>query len=85
MKTGYTVYVLHSEKYDKIYTGRTSDLKERFKSHNELGTKGWTIHFRPWKIVHTEVFATKAEAIHHLSRVYYRADSFQSLWFLTFV
>ena len=63
MDKRHTVYVLHSEAYDKIYTGRTTNLPERFKSHNELGTKGWTIKFRPWKIVHTEEFETKAESI----------------------
>ncbi|MEX0660940.1 MAG: GIY-YIG nuclease family protein [Balneolaceae bacterium] len=51
-----------SEKYDKIYIGCTSNLAKRFKSHNELGTKGWTVNFRPWKIVHTEGFATRSEA-----------------------
>ena len=63
MKIHHTVYVLYSETYDKIYIGRTTNLPERFKSHNELGKKGWTIKFRPWRIVHTEAFATKAEAI----------------------
>jgi len=28
-----------------------------------LATKGWTVKFRPWEIVHTEVFGTKAEAM----------------------
>ncbi|NBB76345.1 MAG: GIY-YIG nuclease family protein [Bacteroidetes bacterium] len=59
----HTVYVLHSVKYDKIYIGRTTNLPERFKSHNELGTKGWAIQFRPWQIVHAEEFESKAEAI----------------------
>jgi len=63
MKKAHTVYILHSEKYDKIYIGRTTNLTKRFKSHNELGTKGWTIKFRPWKIVYTEEFATKTEAM----------------------
>ena len=63
MKKLHTVYVLHSRKYDKIYIGRTTNLPERFKSHNELGTSGWTIHFRPWRIVHTEGCDTKPEAI----------------------
>ncbi|MFA5669387.1 MAG: GIY-YIG nuclease family protein, partial [Balneolaceae bacterium] len=36
---------------------------ERFKSHNELGKKGWTIKYRPWEIVHTEEYATKKEAM----------------------
>ena len=63
MERTYTVYVLHSEKYDKIYIGCTSNLEERFKSHNELGTKGWTVKFRPWSIVHTEEFESKLEAM----------------------
>ena len=37
----YTVYVLYSEEHDKIYIGYTSNLEQRLKSHNELGTKGW--------------------------------------------
>ena len=32
-------------------------------SHNKLGKKGWTIKYRPWEIVHTEAYATKAEAV----------------------
>ena len=59
----YTVYVLHSELYDKIYIGRTTNLPERMKSHNELGKKGWTIKFRPWRVVYTEVFESKEEGI----------------------
>ncbi len=57
----FTVYVLYSEDYDKIYIGYTSNLEQRFLSHNELGTKGWTIKFRPWKIIHTEIFENKKE------------------------
>lgn len=57
------VYVLHSPTYNKIYIGFTSDLEVRFKSHNELGTKGWTIKFRPWTLVYHERFSTKAEAM----------------------
>jgi putative endonuclease len=59
----FVVYVLYSEKFDKLYIGYTTDLEKRFLSHNELGTKGWTIKFRPWKVVHTEIFVTKAGAM----------------------
>ncbi|HEY8897421.1 MAG TPA: GIY-YIG nuclease family protein [Niastella sp.] len=59
----FTVYVLYSEQFDKIYVGFTNDLHNRFKSHNELGKKGWTIKFRPWAILHTESFETKAAAM----------------------
>ena len=59
----FTVYVLYSQKFDKIYIGYTSDLANRFLSHNELSTKGHTIKYRPWAIAYTEEFETKAEAM----------------------
>ena len=59
----YTVYVLFSERFNKIYIGYTSDLENRIISHNELGKKGWTLKFRPWVLVYSEEFSTKAEAL----------------------
>lgn len=57
------MYVLYSQSYKKIYIGYTSSLEERFKSHNELAIKGWTIKFRPWEIVHKEIFESKVDAM----------------------
>ena len=59
----YVVYVLYSEKYSKIYIGYTSDLIDRFHSHNQFATKGYTVHYRPWEVVYLEFVATKTEAI----------------------
>ena len=59
----YIVYVLYSEVYDKIYVGYTADLTGRLLSHNELGIKGYTIKYRPWKVIYTEVFPEKPEAL----------------------
>ncbi len=59
----YLVYILFSEKHNKTYVGFTSSLIERFKSHNELATKGYTIKFRPWTVIHVEVFHSKTEAL----------------------
>ncbi len=59
----FVVYFLFSEKYEKDYVGVTGDLIDRFHSHNELSTKGYTINFRPWKVVHVEFFETKSEAL----------------------
>jgi len=59
----FLVYVLYSVRFKKIYIGYTSNLDERFKSHNELGTKGWTINFRPWILVYQEEFITKKGAM----------------------
>ena len=58
----FKVYVLFSVTHYKIYIGYTSDLDKRFISHNEKG-RGWTAKFRPWEIIHTEMYSTKAEAI----------------------
>jgi putative endonuclease len=59
----FKVYVLYSKSYNKIYIGYSSNLEERLKSHNELGTKGWTIHYRPWELVHFEIFEDKKLAM----------------------
>ena len=32
-------------------------------SHNKLGKKGWTIKYRPWEVVYSQEFTTKAEAM----------------------
>ena len=59
----FTVYVIHSTSFNKIYVGFTSNLVQRLISHNELGKKGWTIKFRPWTLIYTEEFISKQEAI----------------------
>ena len=59
----FTVYVLYSRGYEKIYIGFTSNLEQRMLSHNELAKKGWTIKFRPWQLVYTQVYDLKSDAI----------------------
>jgi putative endonuclease len=59
----FTVYILYSPSFNKIYIGYTSDLGNRFLSHNELATKGYTLRYRPWVIPYTEELQTKTEAI----------------------
>ena len=57
----FTVYVLYSESFNKIYVGYTSNIEQRVKSHNELATKGHTIKYRPWVIAYTEEYQTKTQ------------------------
>ena len=59
----FVVYILYSEKHNKTYVGFTSNLIERFKSHNYLSNKGYTVGFRPWKVVCVEFFTSKSEAL----------------------
>ncbi len=58
----YTVYVLYSPSHDKLYIGYTSNLTQRLQSHNETGN-GFTSRYRPWEIIHTEVYETKKTAL----------------------
>ena len=59
----FTVYVLHSQKFDKIYIGFSSDIEKRLYAHNHPDNKGWTKSFQPWKIIYTEEFENKEEAM----------------------
>lgn len=59
----FTVYVLYSEKYHKIYIGYTCNIAQRLLAHNELETKGYTLRYRPWNLIHTEDFLEKSEAM----------------------
>ena len=60
----FTVYILFSEKYKKHYTGFTSDISLRIKSHNEFGND-WTARYRPWKVIYTKEFETKSESMEY--------------------
>ncbi|MBE8725777.1 GIY-YIG nuclease family protein [Flavobacterium hungaricum] len=58
----FVVYIVYSEKFMKTYTGFSSNLIERFKSHNFLETKGSTPKFRPWTVIYVEFFNSKTQA-----------------------
>lgn len=56
------VYILRSKNIPiQIYTGSTSSLKSRLKSHNE-GANKHTYKFKPWKIIWFCAFPTKEKA-----------------------
>ena len=59
----FTTYALYSPDHEKIYIGYSSDLDARMLSHNKRGKKGWTIKYRPWEVVYSQEFTTKAEAM----------------------
>jgi len=59
----YYVYVLQSVKSAKVYIGFTSNLDSRIIAHNHPSNTGWTKLFMPWKLVYSEEFDTKAEAM----------------------
>ncbi|UBM61972.1 GIY-YIG nuclease family protein [Candidatus Sulfidibacterium hydrothermale] len=59
----FKVYVLYSQKFNKIYIGYTGNLEKRLLSHNKLAHKGYTVKFRPWTLVFSEEFPTKQLAM----------------------
>ena len=59
----FTVYILFSETADKFYIGFTSEpVEERFRKHLS-NHSGFTAKTKDWKIVHTEQFENKSEAL----------------------
>ncbi|OGU54938.1 MAG: endonuclease [Ignavibacteria bacterium RBG_13_36_8] len=56
------VYILKSLKTNTNYYGYTSNLEKRLAYHNS-GKSKYTKSKRPWKIIYSEVFETKHEAM----------------------
>ena len=56
------VYVLYSPTKDNFYIDFTSDLEERVIRHNQK-SKGFTGITNDWKIVHSETYNSKPEAL----------------------
>ena len=58
----YSLYILQSESSGRFYVGQTKHLDERLHYHNAnyssaIKNRG------PWKLVYTEVYATRSEAV----------------------
>jgi putative endonuclease len=58
----YSVYILYSESFNRYYVGYTNDLDRRIAEHNRKKGK-FTDAGIPWKLVHSELFNTKKEAM----------------------
>jgi len=58
----YYTYILYSTKIDKYYVGYSANLEERLRKHN-TNNKSFTGKTNDWKIVYSEVFGSKAEAM----------------------
>ncbi|MEM8955618.1 MAG: GIY-YIG nuclease family protein [Verrucomicrobiota bacterium] len=58
----YTVYVLRSEKTGRRYVGSTGDMERRFREH-QGGRNKATRHGVPWRLVYTEEYSDRAEAV----------------------
>ena len=58
----FTVYILFSEIKNRYYIGFTSNIDDRLKRHNQK-SKGFTGNVDDWKLVYTENYPTKEEAV----------------------
>jgi len=56
------VYILYSERIDHYYTGVTDDIQWRLERHNQ-GWGRFTKRGIPWKIVYTQNFDRKSDAL----------------------
>jgi len=57
----YYVYILLNEANTRTYTGVAGDVNKRLKDHNSGKVKS-SRPYRPYKIIHTESFASLSEA-----------------------
>jgi len=57
----FTVYILKSTVTAKSYVGVTNDILRRINEHN-AGKHAYTKIYRPWSIIHQEVFGDFATA-----------------------
>lgn len=58
----YYLYLLQCQD-DSIYTGITNDVELRFKKHREKRGGSYTRSHGAKKIIHTEEYKTKSEAL----------------------
>jgi putative endonuclease len=58
----YFTYIIQSETSGKYYIGSSEDVQKRLQQHNWSRTPS-TKSGIPWKLVYTEEYATRSEAV----------------------
>jgi len=58
----YFIYILYSPSFKRTYTGQTDNLSNRLLYHNSGKVKS-TKPYRPWILIHSEQFESRAETI----------------------
>ena len=65
----FTMYILYSQSLAKFYIGFTGDsIEDRLAKHLS-NHRGFTGKAKDWKVVYTEIFSTKAEAMKGESQI----------------
>lgn len=73
-------YILQSKPSGKYYIGQTNNLTQRVLRHNNHPDT-YTKEKGPWRIVHTETFDTRAEAMRREKQIksYKGGNAFKAL------
>ena len=58
----YYLYILQSQTTGRYYIGQAQDVNERLAYHNSNYSKSLK-NRGPWKMIYTEQFATRSEAV----------------------
>jgi putative endonuclease len=58
----YFTYILQSTTSGIIYIGQTNNIEDRLRRHNSNQNK-WTKNKGPWKLLFSQQFATRSEAM----------------------
>lgn len=72
------LYVLKSLKEESLYIGQTSDLKRRFKEHNN-GENTSTKYRKPFELVYYEAYKSKKDAIQRENKLKQFKNSYSHL------
>jgi putative endonuclease len=76
----YIAYIIKSLKVNRYYIGSTENIERRLSYHNSGKVKS-TKAYKPWKIVYTERFETKSDALKREKQIkpYKSGDAFKKL------
>ena len=59
----FTTYILYSSFANRYYVGSCEDIVIRLERHNRGGVPS-TKPYKPWQLVYSESFATRAESVY---------------------
>ncbi len=59
----YKVFVLYSNKHDKLFVGYTTSLTDYMITMNVMESDNPLFEFRPWTLIHMELFVSEDEAM----------------------
>ena len=59
----YSTYILYSLSIDSYYIGHTQNLHDRLENYHNAGRSLFTKRGIPWKLVYSESFINRAQAM----------------------